>query len=139
MKHLQYLVMVALLLLAACGQIQAPEAAPNEETQLETTATNADIAGTVYYAGARWAGAEIHLYRWNGSAWDYLGKKATTNSRSNYTLDNALTGYHYLVHAARYLGHCYTTGQASYSNSSAFWWHTQAKRTDVHLIYIQKY
>lgn len=65
MKYLQYLVMVALLLLlAACGQTQVPEAAPIDETApteqaapsdktLQATATYGSIVGTVHSDGIR--------------------------------------------------------------------------------------
>ena len=42
-------------------------------------------------------GAAIYLYRWNGSSWVSLGKKATTNQYGYYTIKSVRSGYYYKV------------------------------------------
>lgn len=138
MKYFQYLVIAALLLLlAACGRTQAPEVAPTEET-LQTTAAYANIVGTVYETNTtrRVAGADVYLYRSNGSQWISLGKKAMTDASGNYTIRNAATGYYYHVGIGKVYGACYTgSGVAVYHGYSVAFQLSSLTRANARIYY----
>src|SRR5688572_11825542 len=52
--------------------------------------TKADTGGSV-------ASGAVYLYRWNGSSWVNLGKKATSNQYGYYTISGVSSGYQYTV------------------------------------------
>lgn len=62
------------------------------------------------------AGA-AYLYRWNGSAWGYTGRKATSNQYGYYSFSSVPSGYYYAVRGYKTYGMC-TTGQAIYDGWS---------------------
>lgn len=129
--------LAALLLLAACGQIQTPEAALPEET-LETAATYGTISGAVFdgNTSTKVAGADVFLYRWNGSDWISLGKKATTNSYGNYTISGVLHNRYYYVGAGKVYGNCLTMGYLhTFHGKSPWFWHSSTSRVNVRLYY----
>jgi hypothetical protein len=72
--------------------------------------TKADTGGSV-------PNGSVYLYRWNGSSWVNLGKKATSNQYGYYTISNVVSGYYYHVQASKGYGSCYS-GQAIYIGSS---------------------
>lgn len=51
-------------------------------------------------------GAAVYLYRWNGSSWTSLGKKASTNQYGYYTIKSVRSGYYYYVAATKAYGDC---------------------------------
>jgi len=72
--------------------------------------TKADTGGSV-------AGGAVYLYRWNGSSWVNLGKKATSNQYGYYTISNVGSGYQYAVRGYKTYASCYT-GMAVYDGYS---------------------
>lgn len=72
--------------------------------------TRADSGGSA-------AGGAVYLYRWNGSSWIDLGKKATSNQYGYYTISNVASGYYYAVGGYKTYGIC-QSGQATYYGSS---------------------
>ena len=67
--------------------------------------------------GTSVASGSVYLYRWNGSSWVSLGKKATSNQYVYYTISGVPSGYYYHVKASKAYGIC-QSGQAIYGGSS---------------------
>lgn len=68
--------------------------------------------------GTSVAGGAVYLYRWNGSSWTNLGKKATSNQYGYYTISNVRSGYHYSVRGYKTYGSCFT-GMSIYDGYSS--------------------
>ncbi|MGI8860396.1 MAG: hypothetical protein ACR2HO_09640 [Rubrobacteraceae bacterium] len=67
--------------------------------------------------GTSVAGGAVYLWRWNGSSWVDLGKKATSNQYGYYTISNVPSGYYYAVRGYKTYASCYT-GMAIYDGYS---------------------
>lgn len=77
------------------------------------------------------AGAAITLYRWDGANWINLGKKATTNASSVYTIRGLTAGYFYLAYAGQYFGGCEIGYFAVYGGYSQYF---RARADTVHRV-----
>ena len=77
------------------------------------------ISGKLTYQpqGRIVAGGSVYLYRWNGSSWVNLGKRATSNQSGYYKISGVRSGYYYAVRGAKTYGVCYT-GMAVYDGYS---------------------
>ena len=77
------------------------------------------ISGKLTSQGRVVSGGGVYLYRWNGSTWVYLGKKATSNQYGYYAISAIHSGYYYKVMASKAYGICQSnSGQAIYVGSS---------------------
>ncbi len=79
------------------------------------------ISGKLTYQpqGKVVAGGAVYLWRWNGSSWVNLGKKATSNQYGNYSISGVRSGYYYSVQAHKTYGACFTgSGVAHYDGYS---------------------
>lgn len=116
MRMLLVLVAMVAAIWTASALSSAPGPLGTKEAQAATYTT---IKGTAIKTdtNARVAGADVYLWRWNGSSWVNLGKKTTTNSYGNYAISNVATGYYYSVRGYKVYGSCFT-GAAIYDGFS---------------------
>ena len=112
-------VLVAMVVAMMAASALSPSAPGPLGTKEAQAATYTTIKGTAIKTdtGARVTGADVYLWRWNGSSWVNLGKKTTTNSYGNYAIYNVPTGYYYAVRGYKVYGSCFT-GAAHYDGWS---------------------
>ncbi len=109
--------LAALVAVEAATTVTAEPASAATYNTIRGTAT--EYKGSTYNGRAQYAG--VYLYRWNGSSWVNLGKKATTSSTGTYTISGVPTGYYYSVRVFKNYFYCQQLGYMfnydGYSNS----------------------